>query len=206
MKQLLFVTALVLAGCAGQTANQQIEDKPTASPSVEKQAVEKPAAQSKVVDKDIEPIATSGDICPELVGTWYSDTTARMPGVGRQRNIVLIKRKQDGTVDLKIVTVFFGRERIIDSEANATWSCDGSWYREHYDSVDLEFKILSVSDDKNVLRDTHNTLKSVHPKRIYEKKSLPLPKVGDRALRSMKIRKFLELPELPEDLFKHKLP
>ncbi len=197
MKKLALLMAMVLAGCATQPAT----DKPAptqenSSTTSEPDAIAKALAESR---KTREKIATEGDICPDLVGTWYTDTVTR-PQQGPKRDIALIKRKADGTVDLKLVSVYFSKNTIVDKELQNTWSCDGEWYTETNEWGSVDFRIVTVSEEKNILFDEHNHFKSFKPVNIYEKTSLPDPQVTDRVLRSRKVREFLEMPPLPEHL------
>lgn len=112
--------------------------------------------------------ALSEQICDEMIGTWFTDTTVINSEYGKKRDLVRIDRKPDGTAYLKGISIYYDSNEFNDWEFPSQWSCDGDWYAEKNEWGETYFKVSSFEIDKTVLFDAKNNLGAPEPVEIYE--------------------------------------
>lgn len=125
----------------------------------------------------------SGQVCPELVGVWYSDMTVRTKSDGRVRYITQVSRDADGTGYLKGIGFYQAGSEVQVWEFPMTWRCDYDWYTEKNEWGYTAFKIQSISDSIIYVDELKNL--GVEPYAIIE--------VDDYHPPNEKIREFFDL-------------
>lgn len=125
--------------------------------------------------KSLTPIEDASDtptICPEMLGTWYTDVTVENTQDGRKRDIVQISRDFNGSAYLKGVSIYYETGEVRNWEFSSHWSCSDGTYSELNEWGDTHFKILQFQSDTTVLFDENNNLNAPEPIQILEKRTL----------------------------------
>lgn len=119
-----------------------------------------------------EGASEAANICPEMLGVWYTDVTVYNVQDGKKRDIVQINRKADGSAYLKGVSIYYKNNEVRDWEFPSKWSCDKGTYSELNEWGDTHFKIIEFQDDTTVLFDQNNNLNAPEPIKVVEQRVL----------------------------------
>jgi len=112
------------------------------------------------------------EICPEMVGTWYTDVTVENAQDGKKRDIIQIKRESNGLAYLKGVSIYYETDEVRDWEFPSKWSCGNGTYSELNEWGDTHFKIVEFQADTTILFDENNNLNAPKPVEVVEKRML----------------------------------
>jgi len=113
-----------------------------------------------------------GDICPEMVGIWFTDITIQNAHDGKKRDITRLERSSDGKAYLRGISIYFDTNEVNNWEFPSQWSCDGDWYVESNEWGYTSFKIVKFEKDENLLFDAKNNLSAPEPVNLIERKTL----------------------------------
>jgi len=113
-----------------------------------------------------------GEICPEMVGTWFTDVTVQNLHDGKKRDITRLERNSDGTAYLRGISIYVDSNEVNNWEFPSQWSCDGGWYIESNEWGLTSFKIVKFEKDKNILFDQKNNFNAPEPIKLIERKFL----------------------------------
>lgn len=111
-------------------------------------------------------------ICPEMVGTWYTDVTVENTKEGKKRDIVQINRKANGFAYLKGASIYYKTGEVREWEFPSKWSCANGTYSELNEWGDTHFKIIEFKVGSTVLFDENNNLNAPRPVQFIEKSVL----------------------------------
>ena len=115
---------------------------------------------------------SAGNICPELVGTWFTDVTVENRHHGAKRDITKLERRADGTVFITGVSVYFSDRKLRRWSFSSEWSCDGEWYVELNEYGYTAFKILTMGSGVNRMLDERNNMSAPKPITLIERRKL----------------------------------
>ena len=114
----------------------------------------------------------AGEVCAEMVGTWYTDVTVQTEKDGKKRDVTKLVRKADGSAYLRGLSVFYDTQGVSYWDFPSQWSCDGDWYVEANEWGYTAFRIISLGYAENVLLDERNNLGAAQPIELIEKRTL----------------------------------
>ena len=100
-----------------------------------------------------------GQVCSEMVGTWYTDITINSNNKNITRYITKLTRNSDGSAYLKGVNLHLSENKAETWEFPSKWSCNNKWYTEKNEWGYTSFKIISLGKN-NKLKDERANLSS----------------------------------------------
>jgi hypothetical protein len=115
-----------------------------------------------------------GEVCEDMVGTWFTDVIIQEPNVGEIRHITKLERRLDGSAVLKGIT--FHRDGSAPGRWSfpSEWSCDREWYVEKNEWGYTAFRISDITAQEILLLDEQNNLSAGKKSFIRERPILQL--------------------------------